>query len=191
MVLIRLAFAAELPPPGELARIAQSEVVSTPRSSAPPPRLATSGSLAVQSAPAMPATETAPPPTTMAAIVALVAEKRDIRLKSDLMRLVRPIRVAPGRIELALEANAPPGLPAELARKLEGWTGLRWIVSVAKEGGEAPLAQQENSARERREQEGRAHPAVRAVLERWPDARIIEVRDPSPPPTNLDKDEPV
>jgi DNA polymerase-3 subunit gamma/tau len=189
MLLIRLAYAAELPPPGELARIAQSEPASPARPPLPP-RPASNGPLAVQSQPApdLPQSALAPPPITMAGIVALAAEKRDIRLKSDLERLVRPIKIAPGRIELALEPNAPPSLPSELARKLEGWTGMRWIVSLAKDGGAAPLAQQERSARDRREQEARDHPTVKAVLDRWPDAKIVAVRDPQPAPETSDND---
>jgi DNA polymerase-3 subunit gamma/tau len=189
MVLIRLAYAAELPPPGELARIAQSEPAPSPRPAPAPPRPSTNGPLALQPVPEPRTLTTATPPTTMAGIVALVGEKRDIRLKSDLERLVRPIRVSAGRIELALEPNAPASLPSELARKLEGWTGMRWVVSVAKDGGEAPLAKQAQSAKERREQEALAHPTVRAVFERWPNAKIIAVREPAPAPETTSEDE--
>jgi DNA polymerase-3 subunit gamma/tau len=190
MLLIRLAYAADLPPAGELARMAKGEPAPQPRPTPPPPRPATNGPLAVQSAPEPQAPDLAPMPTTMAAIVALVGEKRDIRLKSELERLVRPIRVTPGRIEIALEQGAPAGLPSELARKLESWTGQRWMVTVAKDGGEAPLAQQAKSAKERREQEALSHPAVKEVLKRWPQAKIVEVRDPVMTPES-NEDEPL
>ena len=36
-------------------------------------------------------------------LIALATEKRDIKLKTDLETLIRPIRVAPGQFELALE----------------------------------------------------------------------------------------
>ena len=41
-------------------------------------------------------------------IVALATEKRDVKLKAELERFVRPISVADGKIELALEPGAPP-----------------------------------------------------------------------------------
>ena len=53
-----------------------------------------------------------PPPVTeprafssLKDLIALATEKRDIKLKSDLEALVRPIRVAPGRFELAARAT--------------------------------------------------------------------------------------
>ena len=75
-------------------------------------------------------------------LLALATEKRDIKLKSDLESLVRPIRVAPGQFEMALEPGAHPGLPGEIARKLEAFTGLRWMVMVAKDGGDKPVSRQ-------------------------------------------------
>jgi len=124
-------------------------------------------------------------------IVALVGEKRDIKLKNLLETVVRPIRVGPGQIELALEPSAPPGLPGELARKLESWTGSRWIVLVAREGGENPLAVQARDNRDTLFREARAHPDVQAILKRFPGAEIVDVRDPEPAGDefNSEKDE--
>jgi DNA polymerase III subunit gamma/tau len=125
--------------------------------------------------------------TSFAAIVALAGDKRDIKLKTDLERSVRPVRVAPGRLEIGLEPDAPTGLPGELARKLEAWTGNRWLVLVSKEAGEKPLAA---TARERREslfREARDHPDVKAVLERFPGAEIVDVRDDAAPDANPDE----
>jgi DNA polymerase-3 subunit gamma/tau len=121
-------------------------------------------------------------------IVALVAEKRDIKLKSDLERHVRPIRVAPGQIELALEPHSPPGLPGELSRKLEAWTGQRWMVLVAKEGGDKPLAQQNKDARESLFKEARENPDVQAILKRFPGAEIVDVRDFETPAVESDEE---
>jgi DNA polymerase-3 subunit gamma/tau len=110
-------------------------------------------------------------------ITAYIGEKRDIRLKNQIETLMRPIRVSPGQIEVALEASAPPGLPGELARKLEGWTGMRWMVLVTKEGGEKPLAQQTKDRRDTVFRETRDHPDVQAILKRFPGAEIVDVRD--------------
>jgi DNA polymerase-3 subunit gamma/tau len=128
-----------------------------------------------------------PPLTSFAAIVALAGDKRDIKLKTDLERSVRPVRVAPGRLEIGLEPDAPTGLPGELARKLEAWTGTRWMVLVSKEAGEKPIAA---TARERREslfREARDHPDVKAVLERFPGAEIVDVRDGAAPDASPDE----
>jgi hypothetical protein len=54
--------------------------------------------------------------TSFAGIIAAAVSRRDIKLKLDLERHARPIRVEPGVVEIALEPGAPSGLPA-LCRK--------------------------------------------------------------------------
>ena len=187
MVLIRLAHAAEVPSGEDLLKLARQN--STAEKSAPTvmaqslkrdqPIAETVGSLAMKpetSAPQAP-TETRAF-STFADIIALVVEKRDVKLKGDLERFVRPIRVAPGQIELALEQGASPGLPGEFSRKLEAWTGRRWMVLVAKEGGDKPLALQKKDAKESAFREARDEPSVQAILKRFPGATVTDVRDP-------------
>jgi DNA polymerase-3 subunit gamma/tau len=106
-----------------------------------------------------------------------VGEKRDIRLKNQIETQMRHVRVSAGQIEIALESSAPPALPGELSRKLEAWTGYRWMVLVAREGGEKPLAQQSRDARDTVFREVREHPDVQAVFKHFPGAEIMNVRD--------------
>ncbi len=138
------------------------------------------------------ALDLAPPPRRPAAeasarfqhfrdIVRLVGDRRDVKLKSELERYVRPVRVGPGTIEIALLPDAPSGLPGELSRKLESWTGQRFLVLLSKEKGEPPLREQARDARDAAMREARAHPAVQAVLDRFPGAEITAVRDLAPP----------
>ncbi len=204
MVLIRLAHAADLPGTEELARIVKQEPAPAPRTgpvTSPQnlrreePETETNGALAVKSAPAA----STPPPadetrslSSFNDILALAAEKRDIKLKSDLERLVRPIRVSPGQFELALEGAAPPGLANDISRKLEAWTGMRWMVLVAKEGGLKPLATQAKETRDSAFRAAREHPDVQAVLKRFPGAEIVDVRGPennSPQPMSESDEE--
>jgi len=82
------------------------------------------------------------------------------------------------QVELRLEPGAHPGLPGEIARKLEAFTGIRWMVMVAKEGGEKPLARQRQESRDSLFMLAREHPDVQAVLKRFPGAEIIDVKEP-------------
>jgi DNA polymerase-3 subunit gamma/tau len=188
MVLIRLAHAADLPGGEELARLAKQGQASAERATPLSARELLRGgenrpeaqaALAVKPEPQ----DAAGPGETrafssFADILALVQEKRDIKLKSDLESLVRPIRVSPGQFELALEPGAHQGLPGEIARKLEAWTGRRWMVMVAKEGGDKPLARQRQESRDGLFKMAREHPDIQAVLKRFPGAEIIDVRAP-------------
>jgi DNA polymerase-3 subunit gamma/tau len=187
MVLIRLAHAADLPGGEELARLAKQEERAAPmlapldlRRGEPP--LSSTANLAMKPAPAVAPAATPPAVprsfSTFSDILALVTERRDIKLKNDLERLVRPIKVSTGRIELALEPGASPGLPGEIARKLEAWTTERWMVLVAKEGGEKPIAIQQRENRDSLFKEAREHPDVSAFLSRFPGAEIVDVREP-------------
>jgi DNA polymerase-3 subunit gamma/tau len=195
MLLIRLSYGASLPSTDELMKLAAGapeEVSSSPkalehRKSEPPrapaeasaPSLQTQGSLAIDRSPTD--QQSSPEAQTFRHfrdVVAFIGDKRDIKFKGDLERYVRPVRVAKGTLEIALEEGAPAGLPGELARKLEAWTGERWMVSVSSELGEPPLRQQARALRDSKFLEARKHPVVKAVLEKFPGAEISDVRDP-------------
>jgi DNA polymerase-3 subunit gamma/tau len=193
MVLIRLAHAADLPGGDELAKLvkqAQPTERVVPISARELLRgggetpAESQAALAVRPQPAAPAQPSGPATraySTFQDLLALAAEKRDIKLKSDLESLVRPIRVSPGQFELALEPSASPGLPGEIARKLEAFTGMRWLVMVAKEGGEKPISRQRQESKDSLFILAREHPDVQAVLKRFPGAEIIDVKEPDNP----------
>ncbi len=192
MVLIRLAHAANLPSGDELAKLvseikqAPAPTTMTPKRELPKfdPPLATAARSATPLAvkPAQ-ATQAAPPDQPVAianfeGLVAFVAEKRDIKLKTELERFVRPISVAPGKIEIALENGAPPNLPGELSRKLEMWTGQRFMVTVARSGGEATLASKRKAERDSAMREALQRDDVKAYLKAFPGAEVTKVREP-------------
>jgi DNA polymerase III subunit gamma/tau len=201
MVLIRLAHAAELPGGEELAkrvldapapeRFSPTAAVEMLRRSEPAPA-ESNGPLALKPVEAPAAQKNAPETRLISSfkdVIAIAAEKRDIKLKGDLERFVRPIRVAPGQLEIALEPGAHPGLANEIARKLEAFTGARWMVLVAKEGGEKPVAAQNRENRDSLFRQAREHPDVQAVFKRFPGAEIIEVRSPEALPTPMTSEE--
>ena len=224
MVLIRLAHAASMPPPGELAKKildggtaaqgapgAGSGAAASPGAgggaSAAAPGTVTalrgaqprdlSSSTPPSPAPApspAPGAATArklPQPRTFADIVQLAGEMRDLKAKSALERHVRPVRVSPGRLEVALEAGAPGDLPGELGRKLGAWTGRRWTVIVSDEPGEETIAAKKKRQRDSLFARARAHPDVQAILAQFPQARIVGAR-PAPGadnPANEEDDE--
>ncbi|WP_290547334.1 DNA polymerase III subunit gamma/tau [Aestuariivirga sp.] len=199
MVLIRLCHAADLPGGEELAKIvkqAQSSERVAPMSARELLRnnsdtpVESRGALAVKPQVAAPAETRAF--SSLKDLVALATEKRDIKLKTDLESMIRPIRVAPGQFELALEPGAYPGLANEIGRKLEAFTGMRWIVMVAKDGGEKPVARQRQEAKDNLFMTAREHPDVQAVLKRFPGAEIVDVKLPDdslPSPNMSESDE--
>ncbi|MES4864637.1 hypothetical protein ABS203_20025, partial [Acinetobacter baumannii] len=55
-------------------------------------------------------------------ILALIEKKRDITLKLDIERFVRPISVRPGAIEYEPAPGAPRDLAQRLVARLREWT---------------------------------------------------------------------
>ena len=207
MVLVRIAYAADLPTPDEVIRLlGEGGGVSTPapqgnnnangggattqasaQSFAPrydAPRGSPRASAAVSPQPSSDAVAQESPTlalNTFADVVALAAEKRDIGMKLALERDVRLVRCEDGQLELALEANAAKGLVHDLQRKLTQWTGRRWIVVVSKEEGEPTLRAQVEAQDAEIKRGVEADPLVQAVLNRFPGATIVGVTQPPPP----------
>ena len=199
MVLVRLAYAADLPTPDEaLKLLAQENHTSAPAPSGGPSgssgaRMTANGGLSVaarsDSAP-MRSPEATP---TMRLdryedLVALAAEKRDITLKTALERDVRLVRFEDGRFEFSPSEGASPQLAADIGKRLQEWTGKRWIVAVSSEQGQETLRDTSDKAKASKLADISAHPLVQAAFAQFPGAQIVEVRDLSQPAidTNLD-----
>jgi DNA polymerase-3 subunit gamma/tau len=209
MVLVRIAYAADLPTPdevirslGDTARGNGSGVAPgapTPRAELPARSEAPRGGGGTRGplASAAPTTEpvargeTAAPARaykTFEDLIALAAEKRDVAMKSALERDVRLVRFEDGMIEIALEASAPKALVGELSKKLLDWTGRRWMVAVSTEPGAPPIRAQAEARKAELKNDVRGDPLVQAVLARFPGAEIVEVRPPAgAPPGNVEE----
>ena len=231
MVLIRLAYTADLPAPDEVIRLLGGEGALA-RSGKPAPAEGgtTRDAPLNQAAPvqpenASPAQPTRAPPvaTTFAAedtppvddedagfdadyaaslgelasdddapapgmladprsfdeVIALAGERRDMMLKLQLEDRVSLVKFdyTAGSIDLFLLPGAPPQLANELREKLNAWSQRKWVVVLSKAAGDRPRGEV------RREREAAelevlmAHPAVKAVLEQFPDAKIAEIRE--------------
>jgi DNA polymerase III subunit gamma/tau len=203
MVLVRLAYAADLPTPDDVLRrltdgSRPNSAPSARTSEAPPAPPPVKLSLAASS----PRPTPAPSPTPIEApaapqrrllrfedVVALAQAERDVRLKSALERDVRLVSFAEGSIEFALAPGASPQLVQTLARRLQDWTGMRWIVAVSSESGAPSLREQAEQREEERRVGVRSDPLVRAVLETFPGAEIVSVHAPEAAPTSGRGDE--
>jgi DNA polymerase III subunit gamma/tau len=201
MLLVRIAYVADLPTPDEAIRMIEQNGAApavsngnAARAAPADPSASLSAAPAVRSAlvprsnaePAMrpqmaaPQTETGSAPARRLAslpeLVALAAEKRDLLTKAALEADVRLVRIEDGRLEVALERSASRTLINDLSRKLEQWTGRRWTVIVSNEAGQPTLRAQNEAARSQRERAVESDPRVREVLARFPGAKVVEVR---------------
>ncbi len=199
MVLVRLAYTADLPTPEEAIRkLADGQATAPAASPAPAPAPAPSsapspqpgasayaaggGATQPQSQPSpMPASEpqaiadTRPVLQKFEDILALADEKREGVLRTHLIADVRLVHFEPGRIEFSPGPNAPRDLAQTLTGFLQTHSEERWIVSVSSAEGNATISEQREEAAENLKAEVAAEPLVKAVLEMFPGASIDEV----------------
>jgi DNA polymerase-3 subunit gamma/tau len=194
MVLIRLAYTADLPAPDEIikalggaggnARPANrpAPAEKRPVASSPSPVDALDDAAQDEAeideevAPPAAAPPTIPVVRSFADVVALASERREAKLKVHLEEHVSLVRFDADQIELHLLPGAPKELGNELREKLNAWTGKRWMVALSPKPGEPPLGQVAREAASAELAEIEKHPAVAAVLQQFPEAKISGVR---------------
>ena len=203
MVLVRIAYAADLPTPDEVIRSLEekgegarqaSETAGLPpaaptsagrREPQPRERVPAAGHTTAAPAAArepiaqQPAAERKPEMlviTRFEDLIALAAARRDLGVKAALERDVRLVRCEDGRLEVRLEPSAAKTLVNDLARKLSQWTNRPWIVVVSTEEGQPTLKAQDDARKAELKTGVRGDPLVQAVLTRFPGAEIVDVR---------------
>jgi DNA polymerase-3 subunit gamma/tau len=129
--------------------------------------------------PAPPRIEEKPEPKvnirTLADVANLAGDNRDMKLKAQIRQFVRPVRLEPGKLEIALSPDAPKSLVSELSAKLKDWTGINWLVILSREPGRLTLVEEEAQLREKNLDDARADPDVAAILARFPGAKVVNV----------------
>ena len=201
MVLVRLAYAADLPTPDDALRRLKDQpapaapslpsgggggggggprlsLAPRPVEAHPQPRT----EIRTDARAAMPAE--GPRLGSLADVAALAAARRDLALKHGIETQLRPVHVEDGRMEVALVPGAPGSLIQDLSRKLNEWTGRRWMVSVSSQSGGPTLAEENAAVKAEREEGIKAHPLVAAVLARFPGAEVVDVRTREEPPAD-------
>ncbi|MBT8408004.1 MAG: DNA polymerase III subunit gamma/tau [Alphaproteobacteria bacterium] len=109
-------------------------------------------------------------------VVELVRSNRDVKLLVEIETALRVVSYAPGRITFQPTEAAPADLAQRLGARLQTWSGVRWAISVASEGGGRTIAEERDTARLKLEQQARSHPLVEAVFAAFPAAKITEIR---------------
>ena len=198
MVLVRLAYTADLPTPEEAIRKlsdGQSLVpAGAPAASASNPALnppetqamaANSGGSARAQPARQPALEpesasepqaaARPKLTSFEEVLALADELREGMLRTHLISDVRLVHFEPGRIEFSPGPHAPRDLAQSLSAFLKKHSDLRWMVSVSAEQGGDTISEQRETELEDLRAEVSAEPLIKAVLEMFPGAILDEV----------------
>ncbi len=193
MVLVRLAFATELPPPGTLARQGAAPA-ENPAPPTPAPMGPSGGGAAPANAggPVAAIAEQAPAadmedaparatiPQSFREAVELFETHREVGVRAQLYNNTHLVRFEKGRIEIRPNQHAPRDLASNTASLLTNWTGERWVVSVSQETGDPTLAEQAAEEERRRVDAAESLPLVQAVKSAFPGAAIRKVTPRAP-----------
>jgi DNA polymerase-3 subunit gamma/tau len=204
MVLVRLAYIADLPSPAEIIRAMDgAPPASAVSGAAPSPRaqervgsnhapvgsggggVSATASVAVrqESAPSSaPTASLAPQPQSFLQVLELFEKNQEALIRAQLYAHAHLVSFETGRIGLRLDDGAPRDLTNKLATLLSHWTGQRWLVSISGEEGDPTLKEQAEQRAQTMRSEAAGDPLVRAVLEAFPGARIESVRETVAPP---------
>jgi len=191
MVLVRLAYAADLPSPGDLARelAAKPQQPAAPASSpgmggngsggggsahpsAGAPAAAIADPIPVEAASAPPPSKS---PRSFLEVLQLFETNREIGIRTQLYNSVHLVKFEPGRIEMRLTDHAPGDLVQKTMRFLRQWTGEQWFVTVSQAQGEPTLAEQDAVAKQKLLDAAELLPVVQAVKESFPGAIVRKV----------------
>lgn len=116
------------------------------------------------------------PPADFQALVAWIADHGEINLAGQLTHNVRLVSYRPGRLEIALTDKAQPDITSRLVRVIRKHFGSQWSVAIASASGAATLHEQDEATKRETAERQMEDPLVRAVLEVFPEARLLGIK---------------
>ncbi len=195
MVLIRLAYAADLPTPGEVIKRLENSPgdspaehqgenqspaapAAAPQAAAPAQGGGPAGealAAAAEQSPAPADSAGLDEPRSFADLVAMFGSRREVELRNHLYRNVHLVSYEPGRLDINPGPEAPRDLAGRVVDCLRQWLGPHWNVTVSNAAGQPPLAQLDEVARAAEHSAAAKDPIVREVLDTFPGATIERV----------------
>ncbi|MEZ5825770.1 MAG: hypothetical protein R3C97_13815 [Geminicoccaceae bacterium] len=115
-------------------------------------------------------------PDSFEELVALLSRRGEPSLAAWLSQGARLVNFRPQQIELSLDEGLPADLSGKLNEALNRITGRRWSIVLSRGPAKPTLAEQKAEDKRRAIDEAATTPDVRAVLEAFPGARIVDVR---------------
>jgi DNA polymerase-3 subunit gamma/tau len=167
MALLRVVHASQMPDPGELAR-----------------KLA-SGEFQIGAPAATPAT----PAESQAPLLVLPTDahglhdllmKRNPLLSQQFHDYAGVIKLAGTELIIAPHPRLPGSFVGDLSAALKELTGERWTISLTEGEAEPTLLMRERAAEGAARDAILASPIVRAALQAFPEAELIEYSEPEP-----------
>ncbi len=191
MAILRLIYAASLPPLEQLLQQVPTTSTTTPpqaTQNAPTnggtqfAKLVSNGSPSFQTQ-AIAQQQTTPVADTTAQpvfaslqdIVTKCENEGHMLIAADLTAQVRLVKMAAQSLDIVLLPAADKTLPQKLRQYLRDWTGQNWLISVSQSGGEATLREQEQAVQQAAIAAVETHPSIQRLRKTFPPFTITNV----------------
>ena len=199
IVLIRMAYASGLPSPADLVKKLQNAPapaaapamahggapagpMSGPQAAAPqqmaPTARASAEVVALRAEP--PGDHPKHPmPIDFEKMVAMFQAEKEGILATVLTDHVRLVDYKPGAFTITTTRQTPNDFIMRAKQCLKAWTGTEWMITIDQQAAEATttLREQHAARDQKRREETLEDPNVKALLEMFPDAKLLAVRD--------------
>lgn len=195
MVLIRMAYASGLPSPADLVKKLQNAPAGTggavaapngapagPQASGPVQQMAPTAQHSAE----VVALRSEPPgdhpmhpmPVTFEKMVALFQAEKEGILATVLTDHVRLVDYKPGAFTITTTGRTPNDFVMRAKQCLKAWTDTDWMITIDQQAEATTTLREQHAARDqKRREETLEDPNVKALLEMFPDARLLAVRD--------------
>lgn len=201
MVIIRLAYAADLPDPSDLIKKLKDSPgtpasappsnagQSTPQSSPPPMVNAQANANNTGGTQQRNGAETAlalvPQPQTYALksledVIGMLRDHQELLLAEHLYHFAHLVNIEQGRLGLRLEPEAAPDLSQNLSKALKALTGDHWMVVISNDRGAETLANIDEANRLQALADMAQVPLVKNILEIFPEGNLVKILDHNP-----------
>ena len=110
-------------------------------------------------------------------VVDLIRANREIKLLIEIETGVRLVAYQPGRIEFEPARDAAPDLAQRIGKRLQAWTGVRWAISIGKDGAPT-IAETRDAKRASIADAARSDPLVAAIFQAFPNSTLGALKTP-------------
>ncbi len=181
MVVLRLAAAASLPSPEDAMKmLAGGAAVPAPKSQ--PERGPEPAQAEAPTASAAPVHHDdhheVVRMSSLREIIAELEARREISLKYEIERFVRPAEIDFGHFRYTAAPNAPPNLSQKIKDWLEATSGVEWEVQQSNDGAAESTSERRRRRGREKLQAAAAHPFVAEALRLFPGSKVLRVDDP-------------
>ncbi len=108
-------------------------------------------------------------------LIEICSNKKEIKLKYELEKNVNLVKFEKNRIEISFNESLDKDFVKDLSSKLFEWTGERWIITFSKLKGQMSLKDKEKNVKKQLIDEMKNSEIFKSVLDRFPDAELIDV----------------